>query len=291
MRGAVAVLALVLLCGCHPGAGAEGRCAPPERLGTLPDEVGESSGLAPSRWDGVFWTHNDSDGDATLYAIDTTGTVVGRVRVRGARNRDWEDLAAGPCPTGRCLYIADTGDNRLQRDDVAIYRVREPTTLGDTITEPAERFPLRFPSGPKDVEAIYVLPGGDVYLISKGRGSTVTLFRYPAPLRPNETVTVQEVQRLSSEPVGLPYQVTGASATPDGRWVVVRTYTAVQLYRPDRRGRLTAVIPAPGHDIQALAEPQGEAIALLQDGTIVLSSEEGPAGVPGTLGKVECRLD
>jgi hypothetical protein len=42
-----------------------------ERLGTLPDELAESSGVAVSRTQpGVLWSHNDSGDGPTLYAID-----------------------------------------------------------------------------------------------------------------------------------------------------------------------------------------------------------------------------
>jgi len=76
--------------------------------------VGETSGVAPSRRvGGVIWTHNDAGDGPLIYASDTTGTALGTFRVSGARNRDWEDIAFGPCGYRyTCLYLADTGDNR-----------------------------------------------------------------------------------------------------------------------------------------------------------------------------------
>ncbi|HEX7120273.1 MAG TPA: hypothetical protein VF212_15880 [Longimicrobiales bacterium] len=266
-------------------------CDPPRRTGTLPAEVAETSGLAASRrHPGIFWTHNDSGGDAVLFAIDTAGRVLGRTRVAGARNRDWEDLALGPCAAGECLYIADTGDNRGARDEVAILRIPEPAPA-DTATAPAERFPVRYPGPALDTEALYVLPDGAVFLVSKGRDAPVTVFRYPGPLREGEPVELRPVARLGDAPAGLPYQVTGAAAAPDGRWVAVRTYTAVQLYRVGWRGRLRPRLEGAGIDLQMLAEPQGEAVTVTADGALVLSSEAGPRGVPGTISRIECRLD
>lgn len=265
-------------------------CAPPTRTGTTPAALEEASGVAASRrHPGVLWTHNDSGGKAAVSAVDSTGRELGRVRVAGARNRDWEDIALGPCPGGECLYLADTGDNRLRHDEAVIYRIPEPAP-GDTVSAPAERFPLRYPGGPRDVEALYLLPDGALYLVSKGRHHPIELYRYPPPLRAGETVVVEKVQRFSENGVALPFRVTGAGATPDGRWVAIRTYTAVQLYRPDANGHLTPALPPPGLDLQPLAEPQGEAVDIRADGTLILISEAGPSGVSGTLGRLPCRL-
>lgn len=271
-------------------AGHAPTCAPPTRTGTIPKELSEASGLAVSRrHPGVLWSHNDSGHPAVLIAIDSTGRQLGRVRVAGARNRDWEDIALGPCPTGECLYLADTGDNRLRYEVATIYRVPEPAP-GDTITAPAERFPLRYPNGPRDVEAIYLLPDGALYLVSKGRRHPIELYRYPPPLRAGETVTVEEIQRLTVGRVPLPSQATGATATPDGSWVAIRTYSAVQLYRPTNGGRLAPALPSPGLDLRPLAEPQGEGVAIRADGTLYLISEAGPTGVPGVVGRTHCEL-
>ncbi|HEV3049632.1 MAG TPA: hypothetical protein VGX50_04950, partial [Longimicrobium sp.] len=126
IRAAVCVAALVLLAGCErPGAKDE---APPKN-GTasggaqacrivdpdvaLPDDMSETSGAAlDPRATGVFWTHGDSGADPVLFAVDAEGRLVGQVAVSGARNRDWEDMAIGPCPGGDCVYVADIGNNR-----------------------------------------------------------------------------------------------------------------------------------------------------------------------------------
>jgi hypothetical protein len=265
-------------------------CTEPQRTGTLPSSLREASGVAASRrHPGVLWTHNDSNSSPHLFAIDSTGQILGRLRVAGARNRDWEDIAIGPCPSGECIYLADTGDNRLERGDAAIYRIPEPAP-GDSVTAQAERFPIRYPNGPRDVESLYLLPDGALHLVSKGRRHPIEVFRYPAPLRAEEMVLVREVQQLSAAGVALPYQVTGAGATGDGRWVALRTYSAVHLYRPGSDGLLVPALSAVGLSLRPLAEPQGEGIDIRDDGTIFLVSEAGPVAVPGTMGRLACQI-
>src|SRR4030095_7791087 len=70
-----------------------------EVTGAVPDELKESSGLAISRTQpGVLWSHNDSGDGPNLSAIDGSGKLLGVFRGTGAMARDWEDIAAGPCP-------------------------------------------------------------------------------------------------------------------------------------------------------------------------------------------------
>jgi len=275
-------------CGDVDGGGWD-RCEDARRTGTLPSEIDEASGLAASlAHPGVLWTHNDSGGEAVVFAVDTAGRILGRVRVDGARNRDWEDIALGPCPAGTCLYIADTGDNNLNRQVSTVYRISEPSPA-DSVSSPAERLPVRLPDGPRDIEALTVLPSGDLIFVDKGREHPISVYRYPAPVQPDDTVRLERIQSLGTAAAPLPYQVTGAAATPDGRWVVIRTYTAVEFRRVQENGRLSD--PVRTVDVQELAEPQGEGVEILSDGTVLLISEAGPAGVPGTIGVLRCNLD
>jgi hypothetical protein len=234
----------------------------------------------------LFWTHNDSGGTPHLFVVDRDGRERGRVRVPGATNRDWEDLAAGPCPEGgRCLYIADTGDNRETRRDPAIYRLPEPSPA-DTVSAPATRFPLRMPHGPRDVEAVYILPGERLFLVTKGRSDPVEVYRIPrlagdAPLVP------ERIQDLTSGPVFLPRMVTGAGATADGSLVAVRSYEALVFHRPDEEGRLYPLRNG-FVNLRPLREIQGEAVAWAGGNRWVVTSEAGPGLSRGSIHLLEC---
>ena len=290
-------LLLLALPACAPGeapdsaaAGEpEEKCRVVQRDTPLPLEADESSGLAASRrTPGAFWTHNDSGGDPRLFAVDSMGRLLGVVQVTGAENRDWEDLAIGPCPSGSCLYIGDTGDNEARRRDVEVYRVPEPAP-GDAATEPAERFRLRYPGGPRDAESLFVLPDGGLYLVSKGRGEPVELFRAPQALRAGPAQALVRVAELSTrEPTRL-NMVTGAAATPDGAWVAVRTYTGLHLFRTSEL--LAGRMPESDRvDLTSLEEPQGEGVEILGDGTVFLTSESPGKGDPAVLAKLACTL-
>lgn len=163
----------------------------------------------------------------------------------------------------------------------------EPET-NDSSPLAADVFPVRLPDGPRDTEAIFVLPGEVPYLVTKGANHPITVYRYPTPLR-SDTVTLEEVQRLSAGPVQLLNRVTGASASPDGSWVAVRTYQALHFYRVE--GDTLASVAGGLVNLRTLEEIQGEAVGLGPDGLVVLTSEGGPLGGPPSMRFLRCALD
>jgi hypothetical protein len=238
----------------------------------------ESSGVTISRaHPGVLWTHNDSGDGPYVYASDTSGADRGALRVAGAYAEDWEDMTLGPCPraAGDCLYFADTGDNAERRLSVTLYAVAEPVPpagSGDTSGTTAEAAVLRvrYPDGPADVEAMYAA-GDDVYLVTKGRSRGVRLYRVPrSAWGAGQEVVAEKVQDVPITPDGaIGRLITGAAAWNGGSRVAVRTYTEIYLFAAGRDGRLK---------LEALCflgflEPVGEAVAFLDAGTLVLTSE------------------
>jgi hypothetical protein len=250
----------------------------------LPEELSETSGIAASARDpDVFWTHND--GGAELFAIDRQGRILSR-HPFDVEPRDLEDIAAAPCADGSaCLYLSDTGDNAERRPVVRILRVPEPM-VGHAGTIETEVFPIRFPDGPRDAEAIFVLPDERVFIVTKGRSHPITVYRYPLPLRA-DTVTLDEVQRLTGGAEPLFDQVTGASASPTGSTVAIRTYQSLRFYAP--RADSLAAVPNGIVNLRTLEEIQGEGVSLSVDGRVMLTSEGGPLGGPAALSQLRCQ--
>ena len=258
----------------------------------LPGVLDETSGAAVSRRDpSVVWTHNDEG--SSLYAVDERGRVLSEHRLP-LDLHDWEDAALADCRGGSCLYLADTGDNaeRRRAGDVRIVRVPEPDPRArdsaDRTTLQADVFPIALPDGPRDIEAIFVLPGERVHLVTKGRQHALTVYRYPGALRP-DTVVLEEVQRLSDGPRPLLAQVTGASASADGSVVAVRTYQSLELFQ--LHADTLARRPNGVVNLRTLEEIQGEAVALGPDGLVVLTSEGGPLGGPASMRLLTCRVE
>jgi hypothetical protein len=276
-----------------------------EETGAVPDELKESSGLAVSRTQpGVLWSHNDSGDGPNLYAIDVAGKLLAVFRVTGAMARDWEDIAAGPCPVdaptpapatpSSCLFIADTGDNDQVRPDVSIYVVPEPR-VADATSSPvvARTLRYRYPSGPTDAEALAVRPNGDLTIVSKGRSGTINFFSIPAAtatkaLASGEVITATLAGNTGIQPNARTGRlVTSAAVSPDGMTLAVRTYYEVYFFKlVTRRGQSRwedSGRPCALGD----AEPQGEAIDYLDAKTLLLTSERS-RGRPGSIHRLQC---
>jgi hypothetical protein len=240
----------------------------------------EASGLAVSRTHpGIYWVHNDSGDQPLLYTTDSTGADLGRVRVAGATAVDWEDIALGPCVVapGDCLYVGDTGDNRLRRRSVTIYRLHEPSpprhaldtlrvvTLLDSIV-------VRYPDGPHDAEALAISPSGKLYLVTKPRSGEPHVFVIDAGRPATPIVDGGPLDVETNLVRGR--MVTGGTITVDGRWMLLRTYVSLHAFRIGEDGRLTAAWPREGLPLPVV-EAQGEGIDLDAQGRIVLISERG----------------
>jgi hypothetical protein len=280
-----------------------------EVVGTLPDELRESSGLAVSRTQpGVLWSHNDSGDGPNLYAIDLSGRLLAIVPVTEASARDWEDIASGPCPptlpsttspekgapSPACLYVADTGNNDGGRNDLTVYVLVEPVISRTGSTPPmatAQSFRYRYPGRPEDSEAIAVLPTGDVTIVSKGRTGSIDFFAIAAAqvargLASGEVLTAMRTGGTDIQPdARIGRLVTGAAVSPDGTTLAVRTYTEVFFFGAVENGRRWRDLRRPC--FLGDAEPQGEAIDYLDGETLLLTSERA-RGRPGTIHRLRC---
>jgi hypothetical protein len=139
-----------------------------------PDGPRESSGLAASaRVPGLLWTLDDGGAAPDLLAVAADdGRVLGRVRVAGATNVDWEALAAGPC--------ADVAD---ARPGAAVPRRAPhppPARTPPATAPPATPLPVGARGG-----CLWVGDVGDNAAAGyggDGARASVTLYRVPEPL-------------------------------------------------------------------------------------------------------------
>lgn len=289
-------LALTLL--MPPGAVPQSPPALPAELalvGTLADDgpIPESSGVAVSRrFPDILWTHNDSGHEPLVYAIRPSGKVVARFRLAGARLEDWEDIALGPCPDAvreDCLFVGELGDNLERRPSGIIYVVREPdpstVAAGEIRTVEARAVSVRLTDRPHDVEAVLVGPDGTVHLVTKGRTPPIRRYEIPRDAMLRDTVAVTPVQEIPIAPVRMMGRwVTGGAISPDGRRIVLRTYTELYFLEPGPDGVWALDGPACW---LGPTEPQGEAVDFLDHRTLILTSESRPA-TDGTIYRVRC---
>ena len=294
--GATSLITLLAMASCD---GVSARAGEPDRSAAaadicevvatglvLPDEVRETSGLARSVRDpDLFWTHNDAGNDPVLYGIAAEGRLVQTVRVAGAELVDWEDLEMGPCDGGHCLYVGDIGDNDAERTSITVYRLAEPLAGAATSTA-AEALHARYPDGPRDAEGLFVDAAGVIHVVTKGRTQAIELYRFPANAQPGSTATLERVRELFPQPEGDTGLATGATATPDGKWVGIRTYRHLYLYPSAALATAEPTVV----DLTSLGEAQGESVVIANDGAVWMSSEAESRREQPRWSRMQCAL-
>lgn len=238
----------ILLAACAEADKATQQTAAIQLAGYLESKsLREASGLAPSyRRDDLLWAIND-DGAADLYAMGASGEKRGKVRIAGAKNRDWEDLASFVLDDTAYLLVADIGDNDAKRNDVTLYVVEEPDP-GDDRIRIEWQIEFTYPEGPRDAESVAVdVDSGQILVLSK-RDIPARLYQLPLLPGSDERITAEFLGTISSLPQPTRRDVNNALALKDWHWqptgmdiapagdaVLVLTYRGVYYYA--RRGK------------------------------------------------------
>ncbi|MFB8777056.1 WD40 repeat domain-containing protein [Streptomyces broussonetiae] len=272
-----ALLALLVCAVAVPCASADG-----DDGFTIKDaRITESSGLAASRQHpGIYWTHNDSDDGAYLYAVDgSSGETVATLTLTGVGEpRDVEAISIGPDDQ---IYVGDIGDNLGGTwPYVWIYQLPEPAELRDQ-TVKATQYVVTYSDGARDAESLVVHPKtGRVYIVDKdSEGSQ--LYEGPAELSASATPGSNVFRPVAPVP---DLEATDAALSPDGEILVVRSYFGSIAYdwnggKLKKRERVG--VPFLG---------QGESVTFTADGKKLMYGAEGansrvePEDAPGAGG-------
>ncbi|MBB78727.1 MAG: hypothetical protein CL844_06965 [Crocinitomicaceae bacterium] len=85
----------------------------------LPSQLNEISGIEIIN-DTIFVAINDSGNEPILFLLNKEAKILKTVKINGAENNDWEDLAADE----EHIYIGDFGNNLNKRKELIIYKVK-----------------------------------------------------------------------------------------------------------------------------------------------------------------------
>jgi len=209
-------------------------------------ELDEVSGIQ-SGAGGLFYLHNDG-GSPSIYIADADGRHLGKITIRNAKNRDWEDITRIPGEDGPLLVLGDTGDNKARYKSIRLYIVAEPLPPAN---EPypnkiklRHTIELRYPDGPRDCEAMAYDPASNMLLFLTKRDSPSHL--YGLPLEEALQADKAKLQYLGDVPSFRPpamadlvsnkkrgrwiSQPTGMDISSDGRRAAVITYRSLYLF-------------------------------------------------------------
>ena len=177
MRTTIIFLIILIISSCGDGGENYPVCSEYSSslfLGSVEDgNLEEISGLAlSSKNKGIIWVHNDSGHTASVYALNSDRKIVLELILDGIEQKDWEDVALGPCGRGACIFVGDIGDNDSDRDNVAVFVLEEPDVNEDdkyqkVIVKDFNEYRFGYKDKPRNAEGLAVDAEGELYIFSK----------------------------------------------------------------------------------------------------------------------------
>jgi hypothetical protein len=239
-------------------------------------QIDEASGLAASvSMPGKYWAHNDSGDSARMFLINETGAHVAEVRIKGAENRDWEDITTYKHPENQrpVIIMGDIGDNLARYDYGILYVIYEPAggILRDTAIDFDRKLIFRYPDGPRDAETLMADPlTGDLYIVSK-RESAVGLYRIAYPYPSGETIVAEKIMALPLT------QIVAGDISTDGREILLKNYDFVYYFLRKQGETIRDALSRPAIKLPYTREPQGESVCFSKDGKSYFTVSETTA--------------
>ncbi|WP_181304710.1 hypothetical protein [Rufibacter sp. XAAS-G3-1] len=227
--------------------------------------IQEASGIADSKTvPGHLWVQEDSGNPAQLYLLAHTGAVLKKISIKGAENRDWEDMAL----SGDRLYLADIGDNSKTAREYFIYHFKEPSAATETIRN-VSVIRYQYPDGFHDAEAFLVDPKTKDILIFTKTDTLSRLYKLTYPYASTSLTTAKLVGNLPH-----PY-VVSAALSPNGKEAIIKTYGALYRYAQKANESLEEYLLKDFTTLPYTIEPQGESVtfAAADSGYFTLSEK------------------
>lgn len=249
-------------------------------------EITESSGLAASKCQpDVFWTHNDSGNGAFVFAINAQGKHLGTFRVSGAKNTDWEDIAAFKNERGECfLFIGDIGNNARGRDELTIFRVREPKISGagessnkknPLVTNASGAIKFEYPDLEHDAETLLVHPQtGAIYILTKQFSGASAIYKLAENYSFEKKNQLEKIADFSVPAVPNGF-LTGGDISSDGKRVIVCDYfSGYELVLPEKAKNFDEIWKQKPFVVELGERAQGEAVCYSVDGNSIFATSE-----------------
>ncbi|MGB8191251.1 MAG: hypothetical protein WCF67_04985 [Chitinophagaceae bacterium] len=237
----------------------------------------EASGIADSyRNPGFLWVNQDSRQPTEIYLFNHSGQFNKKIFIKNVTNRDWEEISLGNGPVDgkKYLYIGETGDNDEIFNDYIFYRMEEPASGIDTVSQ-TDAIHFKYPDGPHDSEAFFVDDASkDIYIITK-RDAKSKVYKLAYPQSTTST-------NMASFVTDLPYAgVVSACYSSSQKEMLIKTYTDIYYYKQSSNQTISNLFAQRYQALIYQQEPQGEAVCFANDATgfFTLSEKSFAAGV------------
>jgi hypothetical protein len=237
-----------------------------QKTGFLDPNIKESSGLLQVQ-DSLLLTHGDSGNMPWLYLTNLEGKLLKKIYIKEIHNVDWEALSYNK----PYIYIADIGNNTLQRQQFSIYRI--PLDLTKDTLSP-------------DKKIVYVYPDQQTYPKHRNHDAEAMLYIEPYcyVFTKNYGVKGTDVYRIDTQKDSvqaavwiahtyLDSYVTDVAYNAKKQEIAILTYGYVYLYQTKldsslfKQAKLTVrmrILPS-----------QTEAITYLNNNALLITNEKG----------------
>ena len=235
----------------------------PKLYDVIPGIIDEASGIGDSYANpGFLWVELDSGNPPALYLLKHDGTLGKTIHLKGANNRDWEDLVVsnGPVSAKKYLYVGEIGDNDQVYGQYSIYRMPEPMATADSISD-FDKINFVYPDGSHDAEAMLIDPvSNDIYVITK-RDQASKVYKIAFP---QSTTTMNKASFV----MDLPYKgVVSATLSPKQTEILVKTYSSIYYYKKKETESFEHALHQQYQSLAYQVEAQGESICFSNDNT------------------------
>ena len=270
------------------------------KIGEITDKkIPEASGIAASlRQENVFWLINDSGNNESVFAVNGRGERIGRIKVKGIKNRDWEDLASFEYQGTPYLLIADVGDNKAKRKKYRLHFIKEPTaaelTGQDKLSlKPDWTLKFTYEDGPRDCESVAVDMANEKIILLSKRDEPPVFYELPLKKTPKKQTAIAkriaELQPLTVNPndihdikfLAFGDRPTAMDISADGKSGVILNYlNAYHFKKSENESKFLFDTWPVKFNYPPLR--QAEAACLDKNGNIIITSE----GLPDPILKI-----
>lgn len=241
----------------------------------LPKKLDENSGIV-STTENSYWIIEDSGNEDIIYNINRQGDLLRSLKMKNAKNQDWEDLAKDEKGN---VYIGDFGNNDNKRKDLVIYKIPNPDIeKGDKINAEKIEFyypeQKNFPPTKKDLlydaEAFFY-SNDSLFIITKNRGVPFTgkalIYKIPANKGKHKAKRIGSIMPCMDADT---CRITSADISPDEKTIVLLSNGKLWIYKdiqPENLSLSKATV------INLNIGTQLEAVCFLDNQTLLLSDE------------------
>jgi len=245
-----------------------------DEVTVLPDEILEASGLEIGDEPNTFWSHNDKNNPTEIYQFDTAGVLLKTIKISNGltpQQSDYEDLARDD---NNNIYIADVGDNKLDKN---VYRIYKINTDSIELTEvPTIKFYYpNFES--KNCESIFWWDDFIYFFIKNPLNSSGLITQsYRVPDQPGEYEA--EFLENFNNPGSYPFPITAADISPNGETLILMSkdeFYILRCFTPPYFFSASAVLKVPFERAYVSNRiPQTEGVVFVDDDTIFIVDEQ-----------------